>query len=163
MTMSIFGQANISSLTNSEVSDMVIEKLGKEKIYKSVRTYQIDKHFFSGYGDFSCRKIVLQRSNISCAFECARAFFKSLFKNQPSYGTPCNENRILEFFLENQTTEKNKDEIKIAFMNCRTITIFITEDGKYSDIEVSDSAAALVTACATSKKIRNFFTSWKKN
>lgn len=139
--MSYSGLGVISNMTNAEISDAIIAKMPKHT-YTSVRT-SAETHYFAGVGNLASRKIVMQRSEVSSALECIAGFFLSFFSQDIAnirYGQQSlNERRILEFFVSNSQNSQNEQEVSMAFINCRTITIFITEDCQQVDIEVKDS------------------------
>ncbi len=145
----------IGSMSNADVSDAVIAKL-PNNTFTNVRTYKGKNHYFSGAGDVQCRTIELTRTTVSCAFEAIKCFFWNLFspdKAKEHYGNlATNGDRLLEFLLEGKGGGK---EIEQAFICCKTVNIYVTEDCQFADIEILDSQM-LVTASVSGQVGRIF-------
>jgi|GEM_PF-4719676 len=132
----------IGSMENSAISEAVIQKL-PNNTFTGVRTFKC-KHYFDEVGDVECRRIELTRTTVSCAFEGLRCFFLNLFSPDGAkdrYGNlATNKDKILEFILEGKA---GSEAIKQAFICCKTVKIYVTEDCEYADIELLDSKMLL--------------------
>lgn len=141
--MAYISLGNIGNMSNADVSDVVIARL-PNNTFTNVRTFK-ESHYFSGKGNVVCRRIELTRTTVSCAFESVRCFFLSLFfpdKAQERYGKgTSNGDRLLEFILEGKG---DGDEVEQAFINCKTVNLYVTEDCQYADIELLDSTMLIM-------------------
>lgn len=142
MSTNLYG-TYLGNMTNETISDLVLQKMPKNT-FTSVKTYKITNHFFAdGSGYLAGRKIILKREEvIAIAWQTIKTFFCTLFGlSQHEF----NENSIQNYLLGIDGGSINgHKEIQAIFKNCKTLNLYISEDGQHVDSELLDEKSVVI-------------------
>jgi hypothetical protein len=136
MTVKLNSGQVLTGLPDYKVGDLVARNLPPDT-FSSVHVVTELRRFSGTTVEVTSRKISLEISKLSLGWNCFEGFLKAILLPVSTTNAP-NQQLILDQ-LTGASTPAGLDEVKKAFKECYTITLFISDDCNFCELQLSQS------------------------
>lgn len=134
------GQA-LDNLQDYQVGEMVKANLPPQT-YTSISVKSVKHRFPATMNEVVTRQIILEISRLGTVWKSFKAFLKSIMGQYQNITV--NKQQILEQLVGHNCSETKLKEVKTAFEECYTITLFVSNDCNHCELELNQSRFYLI-------------------
>lgn len=155
----------LDSFTDTRLAEMIKAKIPK-CTYESVDVSQVEHTFYGENAKIRTRKIELKRESYKLLNDAPCAFFSSLCKGNSLYTRTLSKTGMKNYLLDARD-EALKDpkvkenillDIKAAYMQYKTITIYVPNDCEHdAEVQIESESKTIYYSINSAKFVRNLF------